>query len=274
MLDWQGDATVLARRKHGETAVILTVFARDAGVVNGVVPGGAGARRGPMLQPGNRLSLRWRARLADQLGTFIAEPLASRAGLMDDPATLAGLNAVTALLAYALPERDPHPHLWDRTEDLLDAMQAGGDWAGRYLRWELTLLDELGFGLVLDRCAVTGATEGLAYVSPRTGHAVSAAGAGEWAPRLLPLPALLGGPDSGPDSGSVHDPDSGSAHGSVDGSGSRFAQALAVTGHFLNANLAEAQIGRPLPAARDRLVRRLSQRNATPGPSAHGSSGA
>ena len=258
MLDWQGDATVLARRKHGETAVILTVFARDAGVINGVVPGGAGARRGPMLQPGNRLSLRWRARLADQLGTFTAEPLASRAGLMDDPATLAGLNAVTALLAYALPERDPHPHLWNRTEDLLDAMQAGGDWAGRYLRWELTLLDELGFGLVLDRCAVTGATEGLAYVSPRTGHAVSAAGAGEWAPRLLPLPALLGGPDSG----------------SVHGSGGGMAQALAVTGHFLNANLAEAQIGRPLPAARDRLVRRLSQRNATPGPSAHGSSGA
>ena len=132
MLDWQGDATVLARRKHGESAVILTVFARDAGVINGVVPGGAGARRGPMLQPGNRLSLRWRARLADQLGTFTAEPLASRAGLMDDPATLAALNAVTALLAYALPERDPHPHLWDRTEDLLDAMQAGGDWPARH----------------------------------------------------------------------------------------------------------------------------------------------
>ena len=115
---------------------------------------------------------------------------------------------------------------------------------------------------MLDRCAVTGATEGLAYVSPRTGHAVSAAGAGEWAPRLLPLPALLGGPDGG------------SVHGSGGGSGSGIAQALAVTGHFLNANLAEAQIGRPLPAARDRLVRRLSQGNATPGPSAHGSSGA
>lgn len=254
MLDWQGDATVLARRKHGESAVILTVFARDAGVINGVVPGGAGARRGPMLQPGNRLSLRWRARLADQLGTFTAEPLASRAGLMDDPATLAGLNAVTALLAYALPERDPHPHLWDRTEDLLDAMQAGGDWPARYLRWELTLLDELGFGLVLDRCAVTGATEGLAYVSPRTGHAVTAKGAGEWAPRLLPLPALLGGTGGG------------------------LAEALAVTGHFLNANLAESQIGKPLPAARDRLVRRLSRAavggGTTQDRAAQGSSGA
>lgn len=233
-MEWQGEATVLARRRHGENAAILTVFARDAGVMTGVVPGGAGTKRGPLLQPGNRLALRWRARLAEQMGSFSVEPVLSRAGLMDDADALAALNAVTALLAYALPERDPHPRLWDRTESLLDALPQGG-WAGDYVRWEVTLLDELGFGLTLDRCAVTGRSEGLAYVSPRTGHAVTAEGAGEWAARLLPLPSPLGGPSGG------------------------MAEALALTGHFLNAYLAEGQKGQPLPAARARLVERLSR---------------
>ncbi|SEH64867.1 DNA repair protein RecO [Paracoccus alkenifer] len=282
-MEWQGEATAIARRRHGEHAVILTVLARDAGLISGVVPGGASVKRAAMLQPGNRLSLRWRARLDDQLGSFSAEPARARPGLMADADALAGLNAVTALISWALPERDPHPQLTDATEALLDAIEAGiavpggggaggglsapratavasfaengppdrfpgaqeprgyfGDeeptsWAADYLRWELLLLDELGFGLSLDRCAVSGAREGLAGVSPRTGHAVTAAAAGEWAPRLLPLPAILGGPA---------------------GAGG-LAEALALTGHFLTARLAEGQVGRPLPPARARLLTRL-----------------
>lgn len=240
-MEWNGEASVMTLRRHGENAVILTVLARDAGLVTGMVPGGASARRAAMLQPGNRLALRWRARVEDQLGTFNVEPLHARPGLlMNGGDALAGVNAVTALLTYALPERDPHPRLSDTTEALLDRMDAGDDWAETYLRWELRLLDDLGLGLDLGRCAVTGATTGLAYVSPRSGRAVSAQAAGEWAPRLLPLPALLGGCGNG-----------------------GIADALALTGHFLTTRLAEAHAGRPLPPARARLVTRLMARDAS-----------
>lgn len=231
-MEWTGEATVILGRKHGEHGIILTVFSREAGIVSGLVPGGASAKRAAMLQPGNRLSLRWRARLADQLGTFQAEPARARPGLLGNALSLAGLNAVTALLAFALPERDPHPRLSDMTESLLDHIDAGQDFALSYLMWEIALLDELGFGLDLTSCAVTGARDGLAYVSPRTGRAVSHAGAGEWADRLLPLPSLLGGTGNG-----------------------GLADALRITGHFLHLGLGQ---DRALPPARQRLIVRLA----------------
>ncbi|MDF3853628.1 DNA repair protein RecO [Paracoccus sp. P2] len=234
-MEWSGEASVMARQRHGESAAILTVLTQEAGLLRGLVPGGASARRAAMLQPGNRVSLRWRARLEDQLGTFAVEPARARPGLLAGADALAGVNAVTALLTFALPERDPHPRLAAATEALLDLMDAGGDWAEAYLRWEMRLLDELGFGLDLTRCAVTGSREGLAYVSPRSGRAVSAQAAGDWAPRLLPLPAMLGGRGNG----GIED-------------------ALALTGHFLQARLAESHAGKPLPPARARLVARLT----------------
>lgn len=234
-MEWSGEASVMTGLRHGENAVILTVLTREAGLMRGLVPGGASAKRAAMLQPGNRVSLRWRARLEDQLGTFSVEPGRARPGLIAGAEALAGVNAVTALLAWALPERDPHPRLSDATEALLDQMDAGPGWAKDYLHWEMRLLDELGFGLDLTRCAVTGSREGLAYVSPRSGRAVSAQAAGDWAPRLLPLPALLGGRGNG-----------------------GLADALALTGHFLHARLAEIHAGRPLPTARARLVARLA----------------
>lgn len=234
-MEWSGEASVMTRVRHGESAVILTVLSREAGLMRGLVPGGASAKRAAMLQPGNRVNLRWRARLEDQLGTFTAEPDRARPGLLDSGDALAGVNAVTALLVFALPERDPHPRLSDATEALLDQMDQGAPWAEAYLRWEMRLLQDLGFGLDLERCAVTGAREGLAYVSPRSGRAVSAQAAGEWAPRLLPLPAMLGGRGNG-----------------------GLADALALTGFFLSARLAEAHAGKPLPPARARLVARLT----------------
>ncbi|WP_287885553.1 MULTISPECIES: DNA repair protein RecO [Paracoccus] len=234
-MEWSGEASVMALQRHGESAVILTVLSRETGLIRGLVPGGASAKRAAMLQPGNRVSLRWRARLEEQLGTFAVEPARARPGLLGSGDALAGVNAVTALLTFALPERDPHPRLADATEALLDLMDAGEGWAEAYLHWEMRLLDELGFGLDLTSCAVTGAREGLAYVSPRSGRAVSAQAAGEWAPRLLPLPALLGGRGNG----GIED-------------------ALALTGHFLQVRLAEAHAGKPLPPARARLVARLT----------------
>lgn len=233
-MEWQGEASVMTSRKHGENAVILTVLSREAGLISGLVPGGASSKRAAMLQPGNRISLRWRARLEDQLGTFAAEPARARPGLMGAADALAGVNAITALVMFALPERDPHPRLVDMTEALLDLIDTDAPWAEAYLHWEMRLLDDLGFGLDLDRCAVTGTREGLAYVSPRSGRAVSAQAAGDWAPRLLPLPAILGG----------------RGNGGLD-------DALALTGYFLQSRLAESHAGKPLPAARGRLVARL-----------------
>ncbi|RJL18825.1 DNA repair protein RecO [Paracoccus siganidrum] len=236
-MEWQADGTVIARRPFGENGVIIEVLTAGQGRHAGLVPGGASRRRAAMLQPGSRLQLRWRARRDDQLGTFTAEPLRARAGLLADPLALSGLNAVCALLSFALPERDPHPRLAEQTEALLDAMESGGDWAARYLLWEMLLLDEMGFGLDLSRCAVTGAREGLAYVSPRSGRAVSRQGAGDWADRLLPLPALMGG--------------------AGDNRGRGLQEGLAITGHFLESRIAAELAGRRLPAARDRLMRRL-----------------
>ncbi len=226
---------MIGRHRHGEHAVVLELFSRDAGRVAGLVPGGAGRSKAAMLQPGSRVAAVWRARLEDQLGTFSVEPAGARPGLLGAAAALDGVNATAALLRFALPERDPHPRLSDASEALWDAMDAGRAWAADYIRWELLLLDEMGFGLDLKSCAVSGAHEGLAYVSPKTGRAVTAMAAGEFAPRLLRLPQLLGGPPSNDDLG----------HG------------LRLTGHFLNRWLAQEHVARPLPAARERLVARL-----------------
>lgn len=231
-MEWSGEATVMTQRRHGENAVIVTVLARDAGLISGLVPGGASTKRAAMLQPGNRLALRWRARLEDQLGTFAAEPARARPGLIAGADALAGVNAVTALITFALPERDPHPRLTEATESLLDRIEAGDDWTDAYLRWELRLLDDLGFGLSLDRCAISGSQTGLAYVSPRSGHAVTATAAADWTPRLIPLPAPMGGPTGG------------------------LSEAFALTAHFLD-RLGADHLGKPVPPARARLVTRL-----------------
>lgn len=237
-MEWRAEGTVIARRQHGETAVIIDVLTAEHGRHAGLVPGGASRKRAAMLQPGSRLDLRWRARNDDQLGHFTVEPVLLRSGLLADPLALAGLNSVCALLIFALPERDPHPALVAMTEALLDAMEAGEDWGDGYLRWEMRLLDEMGFGLDLSSCAVTGARDGLAYVSPKSGRAVSREGAGEWVDRLLPLPATMGG--------------------AGDNRGDGLSEGLAITGHFLESRLAAELVGRALPAARGRLIRRLT----------------
>jgi len=236
-MEWREDGVLLSMRVHGESSAIIEVFTSGHGRHFGVVRGGASRKRAAHLQPGNQLALTWRARLSDQIGVFTAEPVTSRARVMEDPLALAGLTSACALLHTALAERDPHPLLYTRTMALLDAMATGCDWVADYLRWEMLLLDEIGFGLDLSRCAITGQRDDLAFVSPRTGRAVSRGAAGDWAPKLLPLPqALMGqGPASLPE----------------------VAQALAITGHFLAREFATEH--RPLPEARARLLARLSR---------------
>jgi len=201
-------------------------------------PRRAAGTRAPLLQPGTQLALRWGARLEDHLGSFRAEPLRSRLGaVIDDPPRLAGLASVCALLRFALAEREPCPALYARSLGVLDTLAAGAQgWPAAYLRWEMHLLDETGFGLDLSACTVTGATADLAYVSPRSGRAVSRAGAGDWAGRLLALPGFL------------------RAGAAAEPTQAEIAQGLRLTGYFLQTRLAPALGDRPLPGARARLA--------------------
>lgn len=235
MIEWREEGAVLRVRKHGENAVILDVLTEGHGRVAGVVRGGTGRKLSAILQPGAQLDVTWKARLEEHLGAFTVEPIRSRAAQsMGGRLALAGLNAVTGLLCFALPEREAHPPLYRRSVQLLDLLGQDELWPLGYLRWELALLEELGFGLDLSSCAVTGATEGLVYVSPKSGRAVSRAGAGEWADRLLPLPPVL------------------LRQGAA--STADILEALMVTGHFLEHHLAASLGDKPVPEARARLL--------------------
>ena len=239
IMDWQDSGTILSTRPHGETSAIVEVFTAAHGRHAGLVRGGVSRKLAATLQPGSHVAVSWRARLEDHMGTFTIEPLRSRAGALSDRLALAGLNATCAMLRFALPERDPHPRLYAASEPLFDVIGAAIEgWPVDYLRWELALLDELGLGLDLSRCALSGSREDLAFVSPRTGRAVSRKAAGDWAPRLLPLPEFLLG--QGP-----------ATWGEI-GAG------LRLTGHFLD-HFAEEHHRRALPEARNRLIAMIAR---------------
>lgn len=233
-MEWRDQGAVLSMRLHGETSAIVEVFTAAHGRHAGVVRGGASRRMAATLQPGSQVDVTWRARLDEQIGSFRIEPLASRAGVLSDRLALAGLNAICAMLLVALPEREPHPLLYRVSTALLDGLQTNADWPLGYLRWEMQLLEELGFALDLSRCAVTGSREDLAYVSPKTGRAVSRGAAADWVARLLPLPPMLLG--QGP------------------ATPAELAQGFGLTGHFLNRGLEPLLNGKPLPEARARLI--------------------
>lgn len=247
-MDWRDQGILLSCRRHGESAAIIEVFTREHGRHAGVVRGGASRKIAPILQPGAQLDVSWRARLEDHIGSYTVEPLRSRAAALADRQALAGLNAVTALLLFTLPDREAHPMLYARSEGLLDLLGDQDLWPLAYLQWELALLEETGYGLDLSTCAVMGhGANDLSYVSPRTGRAVSRAGAGDWVDRLLPLPPCLMGQGPAPD----HE----------------IAQGFRTTGHFLREHLAPALGNKPLPEARERFVevfaRRLSPGQAS-----------
>lgn len=245
-MDWRDTGILLSARRHGESAMIIDVFTPERGRHSGVVRGGASRKIAPILQPGAQLDLVWRARLEDHLGSFTVELQRSRAAIaMQNRTTLAGMNATLALLAFVLPEREPHPGLYTHTQNLLDLLDQTDLWPLAYLRWETALLDDLGYGLDLRCCAVTGATDGLIYVSPKSGRAVSSQGAGDWADRLLPLPDALR-------------EDGATEHADI-------AEALGLTGYFLEHKLAAGQVGKPLPEARARYLDLLRRSTPTAG---------
>lgn len=235
MIEWREEGVLLAVRKHGETSVISEVFTEKRGRHLGVIRGGTGRKLSPILQPGTQLDLTWKARLEDHLGAFTVEPLRSRMGAtLGQPLALLGLGAVTALLVSSLPERMPYPKLYRRSAALLDLLGNPTLWPLAYLQWEMALLTELGFGLDLTQCAATGQSENLHYVSPKTGRAVSQDGAGDWAPKLLPLPPVL--------------------RGRGNANVAEILRGLDVTGHFIEQKLLQEQGVIALPAARERLL--------------------
>ena len=237
-MEWRDEGVLLAMRPHGESAAIIEVLTVGHGRHLGVVRGGASRRMAAVLQPGTGLQLEWRARLDDHIGSFSVEPVTSRAHLLGDRLALAGLMSICALLRVALPEREAHAGLCVATIAMIDRLGEEA-WTSAYLRWEVQLLEELGFGLDLSACAVTGATEGLAYVSPKTGRAVTVAGAGDWADRLLPLPEGLMAESPLPPAS--------------------LAAGLQLTGFFLDRGLRPVLHDRPLPEARSRLVDLLTR---------------
>ena len=241
-MDWSDDAIVLAVRPFGEHGAILEALTRTHGRHLGLMRGAGSRGMRGALEPGNLLSVQWRARMDNQLGSFSAEIAAARAAhFFEDRLKLDGLAAACAMACATLPEREVHERVFLALDGLLQHMvlEPSNAWVGSYVRFELVLLEDLGFGLDLDSCAVTGERENLAYVSPRSGRAVTAAGAGVFANRLLRLPGFLFDPAAPIDADAL-------------GLG------LGLTAHFLERFLAEAH-GKGLPEARLRFGQRVEK---------------
>ena len=239
-MDWTDDGIVLSARKHGETSVIATLLTRAHGRHLGLVRGGAGKKARGLYLPGNRVTARWRARLAEHLGTFSCEMTSAFAAtVLKDRLRLAALSAACAVAEASLPERQPHAAVFDALVALLGVLE-GGDrqWPSAYVKWELGLLGEIGFGLDLSACAATGRNDQLAYVSPKSGRAVSLAAGEPYKGALLPLPGFL------LREGAWGEPD-------------EVAQGLKLTGYFLERNVFHPT-DRSLPPARNRLAERLT----------------
>ena len=242
-MDWHDEGIVLSSRPHGENGAIVELLTREHGRHLGLVRGGAGRRQKSVLQAGNTVAAHWRARLNEHLGAYTVELVKPRAGLlMDDAFALTGLSAACAV-ASILPEREAHPALFEGFSFLLDTMDDADIWPAIFVRWELGLLQDLGFGLELGQCAATGVRDDLAYVSPRSGGAVSREAGAPYADRLFRLPPFLVSSQAGVD----HADD--------------IAEGLRITGHFLERHF-YAPLGKHLPDARIRLMQRFAARAA------------
>ena len=236
-MEWEAPAVVLAARPYGEGDALVTVMTEAYGNHRGLARGGSSRAQSSTWQPGNLVQARWVARLADQLGSMTAELVHPGAALaMHDALTLAMLSSACAVAEGALPEREPHRQVFAGLVQLIAGLARGPDALTDLIRWEGVLLTELGYGLDLSACAVSGEAGGLAWVSPKTGRAVSDASAGEWRSRLLPLPGFLVG-----------------ANAATAGD---WRDGLRLTGHFL-ARDAFGHQHRPMPPARHMLYDRV-----------------
>lgn len=236
-MEWTEEAIVLGARPFGEGKLVAEVFAREHGRFGGVVHGGRKAA--PALQAGNLVHATWKARTGDQLGFFSPLDLmeSHAAKVLNDGAALAGLNAAVALIRLSAAERQAYPGLYDVFLLVIEHLHEPEVWPVLYARFELGLLAELGYGLDLERCAITGETDNLAFVSPRTGRAATAEAGEPFADRLLRLPPFLTDPNAVPEPGDVAD-------------------AMALAGYFLERRVFD-QLGQGMPDSRRRLIETL-----------------
>jgi DNA repair protein RecO (recombination protein O) len=237
-LEIVGPAILLDTVRFGEGDAVATLFTEGDGLFRGLARGAQSRAHAATWQTGNLLNIRWIARLEDQLGSVMGEMLHPSAALaMADPIALAVLSAACAVAEGALPERQPYATIFRGLLHVIAHCEVQGAAAvPELVRWEAGLLRELGYGLDISRCAVTGSTEHLAYVSPKTGRAVAEDAAGPWKERLLPLPSFL-----------VRD---------TEGDRAAWADGLRLTGHFLARDVFGLR-HRPLPGARVMLVERV-----------------
>lgn len=240
-MDFIDEGIVLAVRAHGENHAVAEIFTAAHGRWAGLVHGGQGRHKRPILQPGNEVRTEWKGRLADSLGHFSLELTKAHAGeLMQERLSLSALTAACAVASACLPEREAHARAFLAMKVLLANLGEADVWPALMARWELGLLAELGFGLTLDRCAATGGRENLVYVSPRSASAVSAEAGAPYKDKLLPLPAFLRG---------------ASNEASLDDA----IAALTTTGYFIETRILHLA-NKTLPEARVRLMELLRER--------------
>ncbi len=244
-MEWQAPAVVLGTRPFGESGLLVSLLTEAHGRHAGLAKGGSSRAQAPVWQGGNLVEARWVGRLADQLGAISAEMVHPAAALaMEDPLALALLSAACALAETALPERQAHPRVFHGLVSLLARLPGGARaLIPDYVRWEALLLEEIGYGMDLTACALTGVAEDLAWVSPRTGRAVAAAAGEPWRDRLLPLPAFL----LAEDRAGANDP-SGPAD---------WLAGMRLTGHFLGRD-AYGNQNKALPNGRMMLLDRIA----------------
>ncbi|MHC3126703.1 DNA repair protein RecO [Brevundimonas sp. GN22] len=237
-MEFQDEAFVLSARAHGDTGMVVELLTEQHGRRAAYVAGGASRRIKPFLQPGAKVLAEFRSRTSDQLGSARLEPMGEGpASLFDDPVALTGLSAAAAVAGGALPEREPFPGAFYAFDALMSAFGIADIWPAIFVRYEMGLLESLGFGLDLSRCASTGDTDDLVWVSPRTGRAVSRKAGEPYANKLLTLPPFLLGAQAGLDDGDVRD-------------------GLTLTGHFLEQYVFHP-MNKPLPPARFWMIDKL-----------------
>lgn len=234
-MEWQDQGVLLSARRHGEGASIIEVFTENHGRHAGLVRGGGSRKNAALFQAGNQLSLSWRARIEDQLGTFTVEIINARSAmLLSSRSKLYAFNALAAMLIKYLPEREPNQRLYTACFDVLERLNSDTQWQHRYCIFELEMLENLGYGIDLTCCAVSGQEFDLTHVSPRSGRAVGRESAKGWEQKLLPFPEFLQRQDY------------------VEISKVEFRQALQLSGFFLEKSIPSTLPG--LPEARQRLL--------------------
>ncbi len=239
-MQWSDEGIVLSVRPHGETAAVVELWTRAHGRHLGLVHGGRSRKMRPILQTGNHVDATWKARLSENLGHVTLELRRGFAAeSMDNVAALSALTTLTTLTRL-LPERDPHPNLYEITLFVLGFLQDVTVWPALLVRWELALLEELGFGLDLSECAATGANDQLIYVSPKSGRAVSASAGEPYKDKLLALPQFLTKSRTG-----------GVTRQDV-------LSGLELTGHFLETRVLLPR-GETLPEARSRIMTHIDR---------------